>query len=153
MNTVNFHNNLIIGGILTFFVIAPVCADTRGADILQQQLVRAQHLKELEYQAEVLERQARIAKAQEQIDKTVGLASVEMNKPKAESLPKKVDHSLPLVVELAKNSATLQFENGSRGVYQIGDDLPSGHTIISISMIDGVEITDGQGSQTINYRW
>ncbi|MEC8011881.1 MAG: type IV pilus biogenesis protein PilP [Pseudomonadota bacterium] len=130
--------------------------EERGAQILEIQLQRAQRLTELEYQAEVLERQARIAKAQEQIDKTVGLENtntptVSQRQQEAPKAPK--IYTLPRVIELAKTRVKFQFDNGAVGSYQVGDTLPSGHVVQAISMVDGVKLQKDNSVLTVNYQW
>ena len=127
----------------------------RGAQILDIQLQQARHLKELEYQAEVLERQARIAKAQQQIDKTIGLESLGDLRTFAGAEPNKDSSPLPLphIVELTDSLVTLQFSNGDIGVFAVGDELPTGHTLMSISMIDGVILVNGSSQSQLNFSW
>ena len=127
--------------------------EERGAQILEIQLQRAQRLTELEYQAEVLERQARIAKAQEQIDKTVGLENT--NTPAVSQRQQEAPkiYTLPRVIELAKARVKFQFDNGAIGSYQVGDTLPSGHVVQAISMVDGVQLQKDNSVLTVNYQW
>ena len=128
----------------------------RGAQILEKQLQQARHLKELEYQAEVLERQARIAKAQQQIDKTVGLESV-MNaqpQPRAQiTLKRKRQVSLPKIEEMTDTQVTFLFANQETGVYSVGEVLPSGLKVVSISMVDGVALSQGNTQYRIHFSW
>lgn len=147
---------LVVG--LSLCVGVPVLGaddQERGAKILDMQLQRARHLKELEYQAEVLERQARIAKAQQQIDKTVGLESMG-SMPSLPSAPKKSKprhQPLPTIRELTATVVTFEFSNGETGVFVVGDQLPSGHRLDSISMVKGVVLTQGSSHYQVNFNW
>ncbi len=141
-----------------------VTAEDRGAQILELQMQRAQRLNELEYQAEVLERQARIAKAQEQIDKTVGLeltpvapAPVMSDSDQMVSYaPKPVIETpfvTPKILELGRTKVKFAFDNGATGVYRVGDTLASGYQVMAISMVDGVQLQRGSSVVNVGYQW
>lgn len=126
----------------------------RGASALEKQLQRAQYLKELEYQAAVLERQMRIAQVQETIDKTLGYNETVMDGSKKKSTSKqKIKMPLPTIVILSNSMVTFQFEDGSTGGYRTGDTLPTGHTLVAVSMVYGATLERDGEKTVIDYEW
>jgi|GEM_PF-2541929 len=150
---------LISLGILLMFGLGSspalsLSADERGARLLEVQLQRARHLRELEYQAEVLERQARIAKAQEQIDTRIGLEIFKSET--ADNLkptPNAHQIALPRITELVNDAVVLEYTSGSRQRARVGDLLQTGHTVAKISMSEGVTLQKGQSQTLLNFEW
>lgn len=143
-----------ITGQASTVLASPVQQDqNRGALILEKQLQKAQYLRELEYQAEVLERQARIAKAQENIDKTVGYTPVAQAQNSQKLQPRAAAVPLPKVVALTHNAATFQFADGAIQEFRLGEQLPTGYLLKSVSMSQGALLSRDGKSIRINYQW
>lgn len=133
-------------------------AQERGANALEKQLQRAQYLQELEYQADVLERQVRIAKAQENIDRTIGLdmhtsENLHDVQLKFQDKNSATQTALPEILTLSDSVVTFVFQNGTKGDFKPGDELPTGHRLLSVSMIHGALLEINDKKIRINYRW
>jgi len=126
----------------------------QGALVLEERVRKAKHLQELDYQAAVLERQARIAKAQKLIDQATGINLVPDSNQPLNTPPKQNFRSeMPLVQEISSQHVGLIYKDKPVQFFSIGDQLPSGHIIESISMNNGVVIRKNNQTSQLHYSW
>lgn len=143
----------IIGliGVYGLFGVVTIWADPLdGADILKREERRAQELKDIEYQTQLLERKARLAKAYQELQAHGGFVpDLEFMRTQEQRDPHEVEHrqrynaspqeALPILRRIEGRRAHFDTPNGTVVTSQ-GGNLPGGFRVVSISMENGVEL-------------
>jgi len=151
------HPLLTILAITLWLVAMPSfgqTVDTQGAKLLHEEATRARRLRELEYQATLLEQQARIAKARSQLDTAVGLnqqqppvsvpikavAKPSAFKPVLRSKAVKTEPKPTRLVHMVNGRAAIMLSDQRVYWLSVGEHLPGGEQLVEMSYQQGVTL-------------
>lgn len=158
-------------GLACFMGILPLSAalaEMDGSRILQEEAERAKEVQRLQHQAELLKQRAEIAKYMNQIRENGGdtgdlgaYGSQQAPKPRAAAAPVQASaptpvrassDSLPVLLHIEDDRAA--FQTGQGKVFgRIGQTLPGGYRIVSMSLREGVSLQKNGMHYDIDVAW
>ncbi|MGB3619767.1 MAG: hypothetical protein WBA20_00300 [Ketobacter sp.] len=145
--------------------VGSVHADMEGSKILMEEAERAKEVQRLQHQAELLKQRAEIAKYANQIRENGGDASdlgsfiASSRKPASPAEPASVStarvsssEGLPVLLQIEADRAAFNTDRG-KVFGRVGQTLPGGYRIVSMSIRDGVRLQKNGMKYDIDVAW
>lgn len=151
-------------GISLLLATGLVYGEMDGSKILMEEAERAKEVQRLQYQAELLKQRAEIAKYVEQIKESggdlsdMGINTQSTSAPASQPITRSSGFSsqgsdpLPRLVHIEKGRAAFDTEQGKVSG-KVGQTLPGGYRIVSVSMRDGVRLQKNGMKYDIDIAW
>ena len=154
---------LIIAALLVIPVGMVNAEPLDGATILQMEAEKAREIEDLEYQAKLIERKAKLAEAYKKYQESGGVipgaggitARVINQKPQETSSDLPVSNSasdIPSLITVDGTSASFSYK-GQQFRGKPGTTLPGGYRVLSVSSINGVRISHPSGTYYLDVDW